>query len=468
MTLPILCAAAGAAWEARLIAELANPAAPLTITRRCVDVIELVAVAAVGHSVGVLIDPRLRQLDPDVVERLHASGVATVGVLGSDPDADIELLRSAGIDHVVPADAPAAVIAEVFRTALADRRDSSDLQQTFSDPVHASGRLAVPPPLEEPRDDDEAGLADRGLRRRPGRVIAVWGPTGAPGRTTVALNLADAFGRRDNSTILVDADVYGGVVASLLGLLDESPGLAAACRQAQSRRLDVAGLASLAWQVAPSLRVLTGLSRADRWPELRGGALDEVLGTCRRLAETTVVDLGFCLESDEELSFDSAAPRRNGATLAVLAAADLVLAVGSADPVGLQRLARGIAELRGLELPGELKVVLNRVRGSAGGRGSAAELGAALERFVGYPAAAMLPLDLAAVDLSVAAGRTLAEACPSSPLTRAVGELAELLEERVPTRRMRPERRSQRHRSAGRRRSRRAEPGGYVAGSDDA
>ena len=35
----------------------------------------------------------------------------------------------------------------------------------------------------------------------------------------------------------------------------------------------------------------------------------------RSLAAVTVVDCGFCLEQDEELSFDTAAPLRNGATL---------------------------------------------------------------------------------------------------------------------------------------------------------
>ena len=54
-----------------------------------------------------------------------------------------------------------------------------------------------------------------------------------------------------------------------------------------------------------------------------------------------VVDCGFSLEADEEISFDTVAPRRNGATLAVLSDADLVLAVGSADPPGMERLVRG-------------------------------------------------------------------------------------------------------------------------------
>ena len=64
-----------------------------------------------------------------------------------------------------------------------------------------------------------------------GRIVAVWGPTGAPGRTTVAITLADELARLGCGSLLVDGDVYGGVIAAVLGLLDESPGLAAACRQ---------------------------------------------------------------------------------------------------------------------------------------------------------------------------------------------------------------------------------------------
>ena len=71
-----------------------------------------------------------------------------------------------------------------------------------------------------------------------GRVIAVWGPTGAPGRSTVATGIAVEAAAAGVPTLLVDADVYGGVLASAFGLLDESPGLAGACRQAANGRLD--------------------------------------------------------------------------------------------------------------------------------------------------------------------------------------------------------------------------------------
>jgi MinD-like ATPase involved in chromosome partitioning or flagellar assembly len=279
--------------------------------------------------------------------------------------------------------------------------------------------MAIPP------GDGPPVTGDQPARR--GSVIAVWGPTGAPGRTTVAVTLADELARQGSAALLADADVYGGTVAAVLGLLDESPGLAAACRQASGERLDAAALAALCWQLGPELRVLTGLPIASRWPELRPTALGTVLAAARGLADFTVVDCGFCLETDEELSFDTIAPRRNGATLAVLEDADLILVVGSADPIGMQRLVRGLGELRDAEVPGPVWVVLNRVRSGAVPGDAEAELRAALDRFAGRSPAAMLPADARALDAAVATGRLLGESSPGSPLRLAVTELAAAL-----------------------------------------
>jgi Flp pilus assembly CpaE family ATPase len=206
--------------------------------------------------------------------------------------------------------------------------------------------------------------------------------------------------------------------------LDESPGLVAACRQAQGDRLDPPALAALCWQIDPAFRVLTGVGRAERWPEVRPAALQRVLALSRRLAECTVLDLGFCLETDEELSFDTIAPRRNGATLAALEVADLVLAVGSADPVGMQRLIRGLDELAAVQLTAPVWVVLNRVRPGSVPGAPKAELDAVLQRFAGRPATAFLPYDLAAVDRALVAGKVLAEVAGNSPLRTALVELA--------------------------------------------
>src|SRR5699024_11795478 len=63
-----------------------------------------------------------------------------------------------------------------------------------------------------------------------GRMIAVWGPTGAPGRSTVAVNLAAEAAASGRETVLVDADAYGPAERRILGVLDEAPGLVAAAR----------------------------------------------------------------------------------------------------------------------------------------------------------------------------------------------------------------------------------------------
>jgi MinD-like ATPase involved in chromosome partitioning or flagellar assembly len=243
----------------------------------------------------------------------------------------------------------------------------------------------------------------------------------------VAVNLAAELAAPGTGVLLIDADVYGGVVAPMLGLLDESPGLVAAARQAGGGPLEAEALAALCWQVEPNLRVLTGLPRADRWPELRPSALPAVLTAGRQLAEHIVVDVGFCLEADEELSFDTLAPRRNGATLAVLDEADVILAVGGADTVGLHRLVRALLDLRDAQIETPVWIVLNKVRRSVVQGELEGQLSAVLERFAGQPPAALLPLDIAGCDAASRDAQTLQRAAPGSPLRQAIVELAAAL-----------------------------------------
>ncbi|HEU0256408.1 MAG TPA: hypothetical protein VFQ96_01060, partial [Microbacteriaceae bacterium] len=69
----------------------------------------------------------------------------------------------------------------------------------------------------------DLGAAEEPPRGEAGRVIAVWGGTGAPGRTTIAVGLAGEYAARGEETALCDVDPYGGSIATLLGLLDEAP-----------------------------------------------------------------------------------------------------------------------------------------------------------------------------------------------------------------------------------------------------
>jgi MinD-like ATPase involved in chromosome partitioning or flagellar assembly len=199
-----------------------------------------------------------------------------------------------------------------------------------------------------------------------GSVIAVWGPTGAPGRTSVAVGLASDLARPGVDALLIDADVYGGALAQMVGVLDEASGLLAATRAANTGALDSAFLAGLCVETSPRLRLLTGLPRADRWVEAKTGLFRAVLEAARGLAAHTVVDCGFSLEADEELVYDTHAPRHNGATLEALRQADVVLAVGAADPVGLARLIRGLSELSDAVPAARPVVVVNRLREAIG------------------------------------------------------------------------------------------------------
>ena len=134
-----------------------------------------------------------------------------------------------------------------------------------------------------------------------------------------------------------------------------------------------------------------------------------------------VVDCGFGIEQDEELSFDTAAPRRNGATVTALEQADVVLVVGSADPLGLTRLARASGELRDLVPTATTRLVVNRMRRGLGW--SRAEVAGTVLRATGAAPLAFLPLDQSAVDRAWIAGRSLPEAAPSAPLSAALDRL---------------------------------------------
>jgi len=419
MKLALLVAADGAEWESALLREVDSLRSDVAIARRCVDVVELLAVAASGQGKVALVAASLRRFDADVVDRLIACEVAVVAVIDRGDAEAPERLAAMGVSFLVTSDSDVSVVTSTVVEAARSISTPGALpvasSRAFADP--AASQAVLPP-----------GAATAPvLPKERGMVIAVWGPTGAPGRTTTAVHLSHELAYLTGSTLLVDADVYGGVVAAVLGLLDESPGIAAACRHAASRRLNADVLAALCWQLSPSLRLLTGIPRQQRWPELRPAAVTAVLESARGLSSFTVVDCGFGLETDEELSFDTAAPRRNGATLAVLDAADVVLAVGAADPIGMQRLIRGLDELGQLEVDAPIWVVLNKVRGSVVPGDPAAELSAALHRFAGRVPAAMLPFDQEALDTALVAGQSLRQSRAGTALHQAVAELAERL-----------------------------------------
>lgn len=255
-------------------------------------------------------------------------------------------------------------------------------------------------------------------------ILAVWGSAGSPGRTTVAIELASHVAV-DRSVALVDADTHAPAVAMLLGLADEGPGFAAACRQAQRDALDVQELERVAVPIDDKLRVLTGLNRPSRWPELSEDRVTSALQTCRGWVSATVVDVAAPLDRDEEIVSDLVGPRRNAATIAALQAADAVVAVASADPLGMARFLRGYAQLRETIGTTPVHVVVNRLRPGPLGMDARGQIRRTLDRFAGVREVWFVPNDPRAADAALLAGRAIREVAPRSAFSQAVRRLAD-------------------------------------------
>ena len=396
MSDPVLVLLGPTPWEGSLIAGLAHPSSRVTIARRCLDTADLLAATSAGLGRVVIVGADAARLDADVLQRIRILGVGVVAVVTAGDHDSARRMERWGVDsvvHVEPSDLGIAVRA----IALAVDR-------------------AVRP--EADLEIDDSSPEERG------RLVAVWGPAGAPGRTSGALAIADEASRAGVSTLLIDADTWAASVGIVLGLVDDGAGIASACRRALGGALDPAALGELTRQVRHGFLVLPGLPRAGRWTEVRAAAMVELLDVARQIVDLVVVDCGFSLESDEELVFDTEAPRRNAATFASLEAADVVIAVGAGDPVGLVRLVSGLSELADV-VPGcDRRVVVTRVREAMLGKRAEAAIADSLLRHAGVDAVCCVPDDRGAYDAALRQGATLAEIAPSSRARQALRSVA--------------------------------------------
>lgn len=368
-----------------------------------------------------------------LADELRADGVRIVGVCPPDRiDAD----RLAGADAVV---LPATRVAVTRETVAACDRAGVRIIALGSGESRLRARYGLPESL--PADAESWRIAEAIAQEAPRtsasppsprRIIAVWGPQGAPGRSTVAIQLAVELSRTGRRCALVDADSVAPSTALLLGLSDDSPGVAAACRRADLGGLDTDELGRLSDRVETSggaIDVLAGLNRPSRWPELSADRLTAALRVCREWAEDTVVDVAAAFDADDDITLDDpSGPRRHAATAAVLREADVIVAVTASDPLSISRFLRDHAELRGLVGPTvRILVVANRVRPGPLGIDPRGQLRRALERFAGITDVVFLPHDQRAADAALLHARPMADVTPRSALVSAVRRLADSL-----------------------------------------
>ena len=361
------------------------------IVARCSSGHELAAAVSAHQPDVVIASAEPRYLTDRVIALSDDSGTRIVALVDSEP----------GRRH--------AALLGLYET-LDSAAKWADVEALFDRAPEVVARREAPAP-------DHAG---RGV------VIAVWGPAGSPGRTTLAIAVAAELAALGHSVALADLDTYGASIAPALGILDEAPGFAAACRLAGSDSLTRSELERIAQRYespAGGFWVLTGIGRPSRWPELSADRVAKSIARCREWVEYTVLDVGSSLENDEEISSDLYAPRRNAATVTGVHAADHILAVGSADPVGLARFLRSHVDVLEAASTHTVTVVMNRVRASAIGMNPHGQVTQTLSRFGGIESPVLVPFDLAALDGALLSGRTLTEVAPRSPARVAIRDL---------------------------------------------
>jgi hypothetical protein len=185
----LVTAGVGAAWEAALVQACQGGKVVAEVLHRCYDLGDLLAVAAAGQAEAAVVAAGIRWLDHDALARLGAAGLVVVGVAPAGDEASERRLRQLGVQQVASDADPPGTLVDLARAALADE----------------------PRPAGEPPDPVEVPVQPDGGPRRV--LAAVWGPKGAPGRTTVAVNLAFEATALGGEAMLVDADTYGGAVA---------------------------------------------------------------------------------------------------------------------------------------------------------------------------------------------------------------------------------------------------------------
>lgn len=207
------------------------------------------------------------------------------------------------------------------------------------------------------------------------KSILCWGSAGS-GKTSLAVNLSFELANNGWRVCLIDADTYHPSVAALLGITQNSGGLAAFLRLIRQDRLDQAEYDRLIEEVrfsSSGLSVITGIPSQTRWSEIDPQALQALIERLSSRFDFLVWDAAsytqtglLCAESGRD---------RNQATAFLLGQADLVLAMFLSDPVGLNRF---LFDLR--EVGREVWPVANRLRSSVLGRNPQGQIRSVLSK----------------------------------------------------------------------------------------
>ncbi|MDA9786677.1 hypothetical protein N9C74_01440 [Pontimonas sp.] len=173
--------------------------------------------------------------------------------------------------------------------------------------------------------------------RLPGSSIVVWGPSGAPGATTLALGLA-LEASRTRQTLVIDADFTSPSMAELLELPESPSGLLGALRAARLDSPSVETLLAHAQRSGlsmPGVQVLSGVRPGSLGP-LEAASMETLLATLRGSGQIIITEVKLACAENEP------SPEVR-AVSSVMTGADHIFAITHHSDLGIMRFVRELS-----------------------------------------------------------------------------------------------------------------------------
>lgn len=313
------------AWQLELISNL-NEQSNVIIKRRCVDAIDLISSIQTSNSITVVISADFSLLNLETIKHINQNNVKVIGVYLTEELDQYEKLKNLGLK---------------FTQGINFRDVESSAMQLMN-------------LIETKEETKSLELTIPGL-------ISIWGNHGAPGRTTVAINIAYCLAKANQPTLIVDLDAVAPSISSSLSIVSEIPGISSTIHDAMYGKLSKSNFDKNIFEVSKNLHVLTGISNSKRWMELRTAGLIEVLKFASQFYANIVCDLSSVLPDQlEKDNYDQGIFKRFEHIPKIIELSSKIIYVMQANPLSLIRCNDNLEILREIN-PLEPFIVLNRV-----------------------------------------------------------------------------------------------------------
>ena len=241
---------------------------------------------------------------------------------------------------------------------------------------------------------------DAGSSEATSQLIAVFGPKGGVGRTTLAFNLAVSLGQLGRKTVLIDGSIQYGDLRGLLKVPPDAPSIL----DLPTDRVAQSDLQDTLWRDPSGIDILMAPPRIEQAEMLTVRDVEKVLSILRRVYPMIVIDMSAAI---------------NDINLCFLDNATTILQIATYESMAVRNVAAVTETFRAIGYPeSKLRFVVNRAD-SAGGMSP--EL---LARAIGRQPDHLVQSDGRLVVASNNEGVPFVLAQPDAPISRDVRAIA--------------------------------------------